>query len=409
MTGPGANREPVAITGLGVTAPCGIGIEAFWQSLMDGEDASAASPPSRFEAPVPPRAFTLEGRGFEPEEHYDPRVVRRLPRYSAMSLIAADGAVREAGMSRAESDPARERAGVVLATAFGSSVYHFEYYEGLFERGLKEASPLLFSESVMNAAAGHITHRMGLRGAGLALVGGEDAGLHALSTSLDLLRSGALPFALAGGTDEYCDLLHAGLYQEGVVGGEIGRPLHASPGLCLYGEGAAIIFLERQESAAARGAPVVARLMGAGSGRVPPGRDPAGAVERAVRAALADAGVEASSIGLVVSGADGGELDRVEVSGVERALGATPSRHVCAPKRWTGEAFAFSSTALALVAAMALSRGELPETAAAGSFAGLPDGWRADRPLAGGLPSAAVVVSATRHGGATALVLGSAA
>ncbi|MBI4583736.1 MAG: hypothetical protein HY717_06910 [Planctomycetes bacterium] len=406
-----AGSRAAAVTGLGAVAPSGIGAERFWEALLRGEPALAPSPGSRLGAPVPPRAATLEGSGWALEEFADPRLLRRLSRFSAMSAVAAREALQHAGLLRTgplktgeAPDPLFEKAGAALGTAFGSSAYHFEYYEALFRRGLKEASPLLFSESVLNAASGHITHQLGLRGPGLTLVGGEDAGLAALAAALDLSRRGDVPFVLAGGAEEYCDILHAALAAQGTVGGEPCIPYARNGHPGFLGEGAALFILESAAAAAGRGAAALAWIAGAGSGRARAGEAPERAVERAVRSALSDAGIEAAEVDLVAGGAGGGPLDEAEVKGLAAVLDPRRSLWLAAPKRLAGEAFGFSSAAQALAAVLALSRGIVPPTPGEGETI-LPPAWKlteepVEAPLRG-----ALAVSLTRARGATAIVV----
>ncbi len=407
-----SGSRAAAVTGLGAVAPEGIGAERFWEALLRGEPALSASPKSRLGAPAPARAATLEGSGLALEEFADPRLLRRLSRFSAMSAVAARQALARAGLlepgdsfkNGESSDPLFENAGVALGTAFGSSAYHFEYYEALFRKGLKEASPLLFSESVLNAASGHITHQLGLRGPGLTLVGGEDVGLQALSAALDLIRRGDVPFVLAGGAEEYCDILHAALAAQGAVSAEPGQPYARGGRPGFLGEGAALFILENAAAAAERGAAALAWIAGAGSGRARAIEAPERAVERAVRSALNDAEIDAAEVDLVAGGAGGGPLDEAEAKGLAAVLDPRRPVWFMAPKRLSGEAFGFSSAAQAMAAALALSKGVVPPAPGEGETI-LPPAWKlAAKPVEAPL-RCALAVSLTRARGATALVM----
>ncbi len=382
----------VGIRGVGVVAPQGVGVEVFWQRLLAGESTPPETPPSIFDAPVPARAHTLEATGFEAGECADPRIVRRLSRYSAMSLIAAQEAM---GSDNHDGEP-RDDAAVILGTAFGSGVYHFEYYNRLFENGLKEASPLLFSESVINAATGHITHRLGLRGPGLALVGGEDVALKAAALALDKLRLGDVSSALVGGTDEYCDVLHASLAAQGIVARD------AQDAACPYGEGSAVLMLQRVAEDASVPEDALAFLAGAGNARSPRGTDASDAVRMAVSAALRDAQMEASDIDLIVSGAGIRDVAG-EFAGLVSVLDAERPRIICAPKTQVGEAFAFSSATQLLVATLALARGEVPPSPR--TRFDLPGSWRVPQTREKSDARNALAVCGTRAGSATAVIL----
>lgn len=404
MTSAGETRNDAVITGAGVVAPLAVGLSSFWEQLLARRDVLACSPESRFGAPVPEKSFSLSASGFDIEDHADYGLVRRWPRFSSISLVAAQEAMKR---SEFPEDAQRENSGVVLGTAFSASEYHFEYFEGLFFEGLREASPLLFSESVMNGASGHISHQLNLRGPGLTLIGSEDVGLHALSAALDQLRLGEVCCVIAGGSDEYCDVHQTSLASYGVLSGEASRPFSAGSPPAPVGEGACFFVMETESGARDRGARILARVLGSGYGRRLP-QDPAGeAVTLAVRTALVDAGVDVESIGLVVSGAAGGELDRLELDGLTTLFDVRRPLMFAVPKQLLGEAFGFSSAAQALVGAMALATETVPGFGAREDSL-LPEAWRVPEESERLEGDSVLVLSATREGGATAVILGSA-
>lgn len=396
------SRDPVTITGAGVVTPLGVGVSRFWERLLEGYDACTPTPRSVFGCPVPEYTFSLEGVGFDIEDHADYRLVRRMPRFSQISLVAAQEAMASCGLPEGAE---RDEAGVVLGTAFSASEYHFEYFDGLFHEGLKEASPLLFSESVMNGASGHISHQLGLRGPGLTLLGSEDVGMHALATSLDQLRLGDVPCVLAGGADEYCDVHQTSLASYDVIGDAGARPFQRGSMAPPIGEGACFLILESLEHSNARGAKVLARVLGSSYGRRLPGDEPGAAVAQAIRGALSDSDIAASDVDLVVSGAGGGTLDAVELAGLEAVFGSTQNLLITAPKRYFGEAFGLSSAAQVLVGALAITHGNVPGSGDHRADM-LPDAWRLPAKAESFAGDRALVVSATLEGGATAVVVG---
>jgi 3-oxoacyl-(acyl-carrier-protein) synthase len=397
------------VTGLGAVSALGLGAEELWSALLAGRVGAGPSPPSPRGIPVPALAGTLGEVGKRIDDVADPRYLRRLAAISRSTVAAAALACRGRQGDKS-SDAFREATGVLVGTSYGASSYHFEYYEKLFRNGLRDASPLLFSESVMNAAPGHVSLYLKLRGASAALVGGEEAGLTALADALDRIRLGDARAVLAGGAEEYCDFVHAGLARAGIAGGERGEPFAGTERGSFFAEGAALLLLEEAAGARADGLEALAVLAGAGAARAGGVEDMPAAVEKAVRRALADAGVEPASVGLVVSSASGGPLDRAEALGLERALGGTGEGpiYVAAPKANLGEGFAFTSAVEALVAALAVARGVVPPGLAgeAGSAApaDLPPGFAMPgRPVETPL-AAALAVSLNRLGNAVAVV-----
>jgi 3-oxoacyl-[acyl-carrier-protein] synthase II len=238
----------VAITGLGVACPLGVGVDELWRRLLALEPAVCEAPPSPVGLPVvPATAFEKE---FEAEKYVNPRVVRKSSNQVRLAVVAA----KLAAEGLPEDDALREETGVILGTCFGSSDYYLKFHEGIRRKGLTAANAVLFTEGVFNAAPGHVSKLLGVRGPGIAIVGGEDAGLSAVVVAADRVRLGSVRAALAGGAEEYCDRVYASLEGERRVGDALGGLTAAAPSL--FAEGAAALCLESMHDALARGAAV---------------------------------------------------------------------------------------------------------------------------------------------------------
>jgi 3-oxoacyl-[acyl-carrier-protein] synthase II len=345
-----------AITGLGVACPLGVGHEAFWQQLIALDPAVCDSPPSADGLDVrPATAFAEE---FPAEDYVNPRRVRKCSAQARLAIVASQLAAQDAGLP--EDAALRESTGVILGTCFGSADYYLKFHAGIQKRGLKAANAVLFTEGVFNAAPGHVSKLLGTRGPGLALVGGEDAGLSALVTAVDRLRLGTVDAALAGGVDAYSDLVQASLRSEGRIGEAIGEPLSEEPSL--LAEGAAVVCVEPLDMAQARGATVYARVLGVARARAGSGgpEDPTPLV-RAAERALANAALGPMDLDLVIGGACGGPAAARERAALETLLGSSPCR-VRWPKALVGEGFAFTSALQAIVGALAIAKNVVPET-----------------------------------------------
>jgi len=386
----------VAVTGLGVAAPVGTGAADFWAGCLAAEPLLATAP-TRRGAPPPPGPAVGFAEDFPAERYTDRRAVRKA---SELTRLAAAGAHLAVDDGALPADAAlREATGVVIGTTFGSSRYYLQFHEAIQRKGLAGGNAVLFTESVYNAASGHVSRIHGLRGPSLTFAGGEEAGLSALATAFDRVRLGC-PAVLAGGAEQYADLVHASLLAHGRVGLEPADLAGGGPPP--FGEGAAVLLLEPTDSARARGASAYAEVAGAGRAR-PPGPDgEADALERAARAALAEAGLGPADLDLVVGGAgDASGLAREgEVLG--RLLAGAPLAYA-APKTVLGEGFAFTSAAQAAVGVLAIAAGRVPPTR--GGAPDLPPGVTApetpeERPV-----RRVLVLAASPPGGAAALVL----
>lgn len=349
----------VAITGLAAVSPGGIGADALWERLLAGEPPPLAPGPTRPGLALPPAcAFAEE---LPAERWADPRRVRKASGATRLAVVAARLAVVDAALP--EDPDLRADTGVILGTCFGSNGYYLKFHERVLERGPAAANAVLFTESVFNAPAGHVSMDHGLHGASLAVAGGEESGLSAVIVAHDRLRLGAARAALAGGVEEYADLVHASLLSEGRAAREAAGGLGPLPGP--FAEGAAVLVLEDAAEARARGARVLATLRGAGRAR-PLRRDgeaaAARAVLRAARAACAAAGIAPGELDLVVAGGAGGRRSRAELAALAALFAEAPRRErwLCAPQAQWGEGFAFTSAALPLVGARALAAGVVP-------------------------------------------------
>jgi 3-oxoacyl-[acyl-carrier-protein] synthase II len=286
----------------------------------------------------------------------------RARRMDPLSLLAAaavgDLYARHGKPSRAEA----EGTGIVFATGYGPVTSVLQFHKGVLERGITGANPSMFANTVVNAAAGHVAMLHRYRGYTATIANGGTSSILALQLAARVIARGAAERIMVVIADEFPSQALAtranlpGYARSGrvVPGGRTGLVLS---------EGAAAILLESEESAAARGADVLAAVKGYGAsgesvgiGRL--GRD-GEAWARALRAAMAEAGTGPQDIDTVVSAASGYSL--VDIAQT-RALAAAGlgDRPVLAPKGLLGETYG-SAGALGLVAALtgAAPRGRL--------------------------------------------------
>jgi 3-oxoacyl-[acyl-carrier-protein] synthase II len=312
----------VAITGAGVVTPLGVAPDV-WSKASGGERASgaiASIPLASLPEPVQARAARAE-------------------RVTQLVLAAGGAALDEAGLGRTEGVP-DPSLGVVLGTAFGCFLTNAAFESRFAEGGAPAASPRLFAATVSNAAAGELGIAYRLGGPGITLTAGAAAGLVALGHATDLLRAGRAGALVAGGMDAIGDTLVRWLDDGGLA---IGRPAS---------EAAALLVLESDDAARARGARVLGLIAGYASGFEPEPRA-AGAgdgLAATVEAALADAGVAPD----VVVRAAPPVLAALEERALGRALGGTPPRSID-PKDVFGETFGAAGP-LGLLAALAAAQ-----------------------------------------------------
>ncbi|MEJ7846144.1 MAG: beta-ketoacyl-[acyl-carrier-protein] synthase family protein [Acidimicrobiales bacterium] len=270
----------VAVTGVGVLAPCGIGRDAFWSGLH---------------RPAPDGTTRRRLADFDPAGWFDSQAVKRVDRFTQLAVAAAAEAVAHAGL---DVDPApSERTGVLVATGLGGLGAHEAALRTLDARGPRFVSPYAIAALMPNAPAATVSMRHGATGPCENVTTGCAAGTHAIGTAMRWIRWGLADVVLAGGTESsLTDTAIAGFTSMTALSKRgTSQPFDIDRDGFVVGEGAAVLVLERLDRACARGAPVLAIVAGAGSNAdahhlTAPAPDGAGAAA-CVRLALADAGL----------------------------------------------------------------------------------------------------------------------
>lgn len=374
-------RRRVVITGAGVLSPLGDSLEALQTALAAGW--SAMKPIELF--PLDQIGTGLGPRQageicpFEPQSYLGDRNLRPVDRTSRLLLVAAQAALESSGWTsglRAERE-----VGLVLGTTFCSIKTIAEFDRRGLQLGPSYASPLDFANSVINAAAGQAAIWHNLRGVNSTVAGGEAAGLLAIAHAADLIAAGRADALLAGGVEELCFESHWGYLRAGRLGESCAVPFDARRDGFAQSEGAALLMLESEESARARGGAVLGEVLGHASAFDPSagqGSEAAEAVERAIRQALADASTAPEEIGVWSASANGSVAgDRHEALGAAAVFdGQFGDLQVVAIKAMLGEALGASGGFQAVSLLGSMREGVLP------GIAGL-EGTEAGFPLSG--------------------------
>ena len=367
----------MVVTGLGALTPVGASAGALWDALAAGR--SGISEITTFDTTGLPCRRGGEIAGFDPRDTLGQANFRPLDRTGRLATVTAALTLADAGWDGADQRSGEDGAsgagtpeiGLVLGTMFGSVHTISEFDRRALVAGPKYAKPLDFANSVINAAAGQaaIWHR--LTGVNGTVSGGTTAGLQAIAYASDLVAAGRVDAVLAGGADELCFESFLGFVRGGFTAGpsfDAGAavPFHARRRGFLPGEGAALLMLETESAARARGGRILAEVRGHATAFDPSrGRDPeraAATVERVVRAALDSAGIGPEGVAFLSASASGRPAgDRSEAMGVAAALGDRARElPVTAIKGSLGEALGASGALQTVAALGGLARGELP-------------------------------------------------
>ncbi|MFJ9006088.1 beta-ketoacyl-[acyl-carrier-protein] synthase family protein [Streptomyces canus] len=353
----------IAVTGLGATTPLGGDVPSTWSALLAG--VSGASRIEEDWAERLPARIAARLR-VEPTEILDRVEARRLDRCEQVALIAAREAWRDAG--RPEVDP--HRLAVAIGTGTGGVLTLLGQDDVLERSGARRVSPRAVTMLMSNGPAAVVSLEVGARAGAHTPVSACASGAEAIALGMDLIRLGRADVVVAGGAEACLHPLPLAGFAQAMAHStrnhaphQASRPFDRARDGFVIGEGSAVVVLERDEFAAARRALVHSRLTGAGitsdAHHMTAGH-PEGQT-RGIRLALADAGLAAGDIDLVMAHATATPHgDLTEARAITEAIGNHPT--VTATKAMTGHLFGAAGALGVLVAVLALREQAVPPT-----------------------------------------------
>lgn len=263
-------RKRIVITGIGVLTPIGIGLEAFWQAMMQG--TSGAAPITYFDTTDFETKFACELKNFKVMDYLDRKTANRMDPYCQYGMIAADMALKDAGFTPAEIPAEQtERFGVVFASGIGGMISYDAQFRQYMQRGPRGISPFFVPQMIPDMAAGMISIRNGLRGPNYATVSACASSLHSMIDAYMILQQGMAEMMLCGGAEAAITPMSIGGFNSAQALSKrnddpatASRPYDLDRDGFVMGEGAAAFVLETYESAVKRGATIHAELAGVG-------------------------------------------------------------------------------------------------------------------------------------------------
>jgi 3-oxoacyl-[acyl-carrier-protein] synthase II len=248
-------------------APNGIGVEAFWESLVNG--VSGIDHITRFDASRHDTKIAAEVKGFDPLLYMEKKEVKKMDRFIHYALAGAIMAVDDAQLTVKDNE--RSRIGVLIGTGMGGIPGLEETHKTLLEKGPDRISPFFIPSIITNLAAGHIAIRFGLRGPNSCVSTACASGNHAIGESFELIRRGMADVMFAGGTEAVISPLTIGgfgamkaLSTRNDAPQRASRPFDKGRDGFVMGEGAGTLILEELDHALQRGARIYAELKGYG-------------------------------------------------------------------------------------------------------------------------------------------------
>ena len=383
---------PRALTGLGIVSTVGTGRAEFLRAMASPRLVREApkGPVAAFDASPYPGVFVAEVPGFDASRYLGDKGLRTLDRLTKLMIVSARLALHDGGLKKDGLfvQSSAEQAGIVCSNAYGSLEAIAELDRVAILEDARYINPAKFPNTVSNSASGYVSIWEDLRALNVAVSDGNCGALDAVACADIYLETGRADVLLVGGAEALSEGLFLAFHRLGALGA-------GTDGSGTLGEGSALFVMEPLEHAAARGATVLAEIVGYGTAFLPPPgeallfRASAEALERAIASALADAGAVAADVDVVASSVSGMHaFDDEELAAIGRAVG--PAVAVAAPKAIFGETLG-AGGAMGMAAIIAWMGGATPT------------------PLVRGLPPArvrtALVTSMGFYGNASAVVM----
>ncbi|MEX2472980.1 MAG: beta-ketoacyl-ACP synthase II, partial [Gemmatimonadota bacterium] len=363
----------VVVTGMGVISPVGNDVSTMWENLLAG--VSGGGPVTHWEATEDFACrIACEVKGFDPLDYLDKREARRHDRVSQFAIAASREALRGAGLETLPASVSGDRVGVVFGSGIGGIATFEEQHRKLLEQGPNRVSPFFIPMFIPDISAGLISMRWGLRGPNYATVSACASSAHAIGDASRHIRFGDADVMVAGGAEAtITPMTFAGFSAMKAMStrnddpATASRPFSSDRDGFVMGEGAGAVVLEALEHAEARGAEILAEVVGYGlSGdayhiTAPP---PEGeGAQAAMRMALGHSDAEPGDVDYVNAHGTSTMADAIETHAIKQVLGDRAREIVVgSTKSATGHLLGAAGALETIVSIMVTRTGVIPPT-----------------------------------------------
>lgn len=361
----------VVVTGLGTINALGHSVQETWEKALRGE--SGVGPITLFDASDLAVQFAGEVKNFDASKYLPARVARRYSRFEQFGLVAAQEAMQHAGLDLDREDPAR--IGVIIASAIGGIDALERNTLLLYNDGARKVSAFVIPQLMPNGASGVVSIHHGILGPALSVASACASGNDALGTAWHLIRQGVIDVAIAGAAEAtICKVAVVAFDRIGAMarGGpdrkDAPRPFDKNRDGFVMAEGAAVLILESEEHARARGANILAELAGYASTSdayhiTAPHEKGLGAI-RAMRLALQSAGISPEEVDYINAHGTGTDLnDAIETHAIKEVFG-DHAYHipVSSTKSMTGHMMGATGALEAIFCVLSIQHNVVPPT-----------------------------------------------
>ncbi len=298
-------KRRVVITGMGAVTPCGIGVDKFWNSMLQGKSGVSLIEAIDTERHTVKIAAEIKDKDFNPEDYMDSKDAKRMDRFTQFAMVAADEAIADAKLDEAGIDP--YRIGVIVSSAAGGFKTFEKNHIAMIEKGPTKGSPFTVPMLIVDMASGRVSMKHGYKGVNKAVVSACATGSHSIGDAFRTIQYGDADVMVAGGCEATITTLGIGAFtaartlsKRNDEPEKASRPYDKDRDGFVMGEGAGVLVLEEYELAKKRGAHIYAEIVGYGQSAdaydmVAPDPDGNGAI-KSMELALADAGLKPEDI-----------------------------------------------------------------------------------------------------------------
>ena len=366
-------QERIVITGMGTVSPLGLNVTESWSNAAAG--VSGVAPIKQFDSHAANLQVHIaaEVKNFKPEEFMDAREARRRDRFEQFAIAASKEALFSSGLE--VTDKNAGRIGIIISSAIGGLHSLQEATLTNYKDGPRKVSPFMIPMLMANGGAGMAAIEFGIKGPCFSVASACASGADGIGTALMMLRTGMIDAALAGASE--ATITSTGVAAFDRVGAMSRRnddysmtpqPFDKNRDGLVMGEGAAVLVLERESDAKARGANILAELAGYGATAdafhvTAPHEHGAGGAA-AIRMALESARANVDEVGYINANGTGTSLnDQAETRAVKTAFGELAYKvPISSTKSMTGHMMGATGALEVVFCVKAINEGILPPT-----------------------------------------------
>ncbi len=368
-------KRRVVITGLGAVTPCGIGVDKFWNAMLNGKSGVSLIESIDTERHTVKIAGEIKDKDFNPEDYIEPKDAKRMDRFTQFAMAAADEAIADAKLDEAGIDP--YRIGVLVSSAAGGFKTFEKNHMAMIEKGPTKGSPFTVPMLIVDMASGRVSMKHGYKGVNKAIVSACATGSHSIGDAFRTIQYGDADVMVAGGCEATITTLGIGAFtaartlsKRNDEPEKASRPYDKDRDGFVMGEGAGVLVLEEYELAKKRGAHIYAEIVGYGQSAdaydmVAPDPEGNGAI-KSMELALADAGLKPEDIDYInPHGTSTGLGDIAESQAIAKIFGdkeKNPNLVVSSTKSMHGHMLGATGAVEGIVCVKTITDGKVPPT-----------------------------------------------